>query len=83
MVRSTAIARSALLGARGRRISAPSSASVSQRPLSTARQEDLDEPPTLRGSFGAKFDWADPLRFNSLLTEDEVCWFTERVQPTP
>jgi hypothetical protein len=31
-----------------------------------------DEPPKQKNSFGGKFDWADPLNFKSLLTEEEV-----------
>lgn len=34
--------------------------------------ETDDEPPKQKNSFGGKFDWEDPLNFNSLLTEEEV-----------
>mmetsp|Transcript_21514 Transcript_21514/g.46761 ORF Transcript_21514/g.46761 Transcript_21514/m.46761 type:complete len:463 (+) Transcript_21514:269-1657(+) len=42
------------------------------RSFSTARNDDIETPPKIKNTFGASFDWKDPLNYKSSLTDEEA-----------
>ena len=53
-----------------------SPAMLALRSMSTAQHAPPHHdtlPPMIKNSFGANFDWKDPLRIKSLLADEEVC----------
>jgi hypothetical protein len=64
--------------ARGIATNAPwRSLSTAQHSRSSLLHDENDSglPPKMKNTFGANFDWKDPLRIKNLLTDEEVCFF--------
>ena len=58
------------------RLTSPRRISFSTAPLDHDRDNGGEGevlPPKIKNTFGSNFDWKDPLRIKSLLTEEEVC----------